>query len=195
MIKKYWVAIGFIGIILLGNGYIYWTTQNKMKSYPSNPPFRLDDYTKSYKVSSLSQISNALDKNKDTNWKKLSEGLVDKDWDMELSLTHFWNGKKFIPKSWKTIEILPCDSSDLVLSLILREAINVDKILRLPEDFIQSTKTFQTQPGIPIYVDLQFKDKLLPTEIYPEGIYIITLRAKYKGLNGCVEEIRLIPVE
>ncbi len=192
MIKKYGVAVGFILLILLGNGYIFWTTQNKMKSYPSNPPFRLDDFTKSYKRSSLSQISYTLDQKKGTNWKKLSQGLLDRDWEMELSLTHFWNGKVFIPKSWKTIEILPCDSSELVLSLILREAINVDKILRLPEDFIQNTTTVQTQAGVPIYLDLKFKNELLPTKTYPEGIYIITLRGKHKGLNGCLEEIRIM---
>jgi hypothetical protein len=91
-------------------------------------------------------------KKKETNWKKLSQGLLDRDWEMELSLTHFWNGKVFIPKSLKTLEILPCDSSELVLSLILREAINVDKILRLPEDFIQVLQTLSKLKQVFLFI-------------------------------------------
>lgn len=177
--------------MILGNGFIYLTTKENILSYKDNPPFRLDDFTQSYRLSSKSKLLHLLDGDPDTRWIKLQEGLEDRDWEVELKLTHRWNGEEYIPQVIQGIQIIPCSDSNVTLTPVLREAINVDKVLRLPDDEILYSQDIQTQASVPILLPLDRKLDLKPTQIYPEGIFILLLRGKFHSKDGCIQDIRV----
>jgi len=162
-----------------------------MKEYPTNPPFRLDDYTKSYRISSESNLNHLLDTSEKT-WIKLREGKPEADIDLELRLTHFWDGEKFIPHKWGSLEILPCSESYGILSLLLREAINVDKELRLPDDTVLMTEQFLFKANTFYTIPLNSFIHLRESDSYPHGIYILVLRFKFNPSQNppCLQKIR-----
>lgn len=192
MLRKFWLPFSFVFVIALGNIYILISSQAKIIKYNSQPPFRLDDFTKSYKVDSNSQLKNLLDKEPTTIWKKLSPGLDDKDFEIELALTHKWDGKEFVPKLPASIQIYTCTMSQLSLSIMLREAINIDKELRLPDDNIEITQEYLTEKNGAILISLEpIRKKLFTSNNYPAGISIVTLRGKYLDETGCLQGIEL----
>ncbi|PJE02665.1 MAG: hypothetical protein CK427_07215 [Leptospira sp.] len=193
MIRRFWLPFIFVLAIALGNIYILTSSQSAILKYSENPPFRLDDFTKSYRISSDSKLSFLLDKDPSSSWQKLAEGLDDKDFELELRLTHRWNGKEFSPKLPESLVISTCSNSKLILSIILREAINIDKELRLPQDSLVFTQETDTQIDGTINIPLDsIRKKLKPTSNYPEGISILTLRGKFLGVDGCLREVGLI---
>ncbi|WCL48584.1 hypothetical protein [Leptospira sp. GIMC2001] len=185
------LSILVVAIVLLGNAIIVLSNLNKMEIYPSSPPFRMVDHTKSYQISQESSISNLLDNDSETHWNKLKESPSTIDWEIELSLTHYWNGSEFVPKNWKFIDITSCSDTDLELTILYREAINVDKVLRLPEDFIQKKINIQLLKNQNSRVELDGIKKLERTMNYPDGIYILTILGKHKEDSACLSLVDL----
>lgn len=193
MLRKFWIPCAFVLAIAFGNIYILISSQSKIIKYADQPPFRLDDFTKSYKISPESRLSHLLDHDPTTNWLKLSEGLEDKDFEMELTLTHRWDGKEFIPKLPLSIKITNCSNSNLALSVLLREAISVDKELRLPNDTVELSQEYSTRENEKITISLDpIRRKLKPSQDYPQGISIVTLRGKFLNPEGCIQAVELI---
>lgn len=172
-------GFGILLLVTLGNGLIFWNTRAKIPEYAENPPFRLDDFTKSYRFSSESKLIHLLDGDPSTRWTKLSTGADEKDFDMELRLTHRWDGDRYTPIPREKLEIQTCSAGSAEFSLVLREAINVDKELRLPDDRVVYSETYSFQANQTLDLPLDAKFSLSPTDTYPEGISILVLRAKF----------------
>jgi hypothetical protein len=132
-----------------------------------------------------------MDSDMNTEWQKLSEGFEDKDWDAEIRLTHFWNGEEFVPRTLPNLVLIPCADFPLKLTLLLREGINVDKELRLPDDFPIWEEEFSAKSGEPIFIPVPPLADLKSTTKYPEGIFILTLRGKHKNIEGCIRDLSL----
>lgn len=163
-----------------------------MQIYSRNPPFRLDDFTQSYRVSSQSRLDHLLDGDPTTQWRKLRPGQPERDFDLELVLTHRWDGESYAPKDFSKIEILPCSPTKVQFSVLLRESINVDKELRLPEDHLVLSREIMTQPNVAIQIDLGSKLHLEPSKDYPNGISILVLRAQSHEMGVCLQEVKII---
>lgn len=176
---KFILPLTIIGLVILSNGMIAWNTKSKIPIYAENPPFRLDDFTGSYKTSSQSKLNHLLDEDPDTKWIKWNEGSQDRDFDIELRLTHKWDGSSFVPIDWKNFQIKSCSHHPARFSILLREAINVDKELRLPDDTVIFTQEYNLDPTKPIEIPLDNLLNTKPTQAYPEGISILTLRGKF----------------
>lgn len=187
-----------ITFIILGNWLILSLTQKKLKEYKTNPPFRLDDFTQSYRISSQSKLLHLIEEGEGV-WFKLQEGLDDKDIELELRLTHFWDGNEFIPRKWNPLTIHPCSPSQGKLSILLREAINVDKELRLPDDTVIYSSGFQFFPEDVkekrfLSLDLNSIVSLKKETTYPHGIYILVLRMKFapsKDFPPCLSKVTI----
>lgn len=190
-LRSFYLPAFILSLLILGNGFIYLSTKENILSYKDNPPFRLDDFTQSYRLSSKSKLLNLLDGDPDTRWIKLQEGLDDRDWEVELKLTHKWNGEEYSPQAIQGIQVVPCSYSRVTLTPILREAINVDKVQRLPDDEILYSKDVQTKASVPILLPLNGRLNMKSTEIYPEGISILLLRGKFHSKDGCIQDIRV----
>ncbi|HMV43025.1 MAG TPA: hypothetical protein PK079_08340 [Leptospiraceae bacterium] len=185
---KYISILIFISLIYL-NYSIYTTTEKKMDIYSKNPPFRLDDFTKSYRKNKLSQVKNLRDQDSSTYWIKEQNSFhPEYDLETELTLTHFYKEGIFKKKNLNSITIHSCNPiadksflvkpNNLVIDIYLREAINVDKELRLPKDEKISSILLSFQDKTSEKVDLTNILKLADSKDYPIGIYILTLFIK-----------------
>ena len=97
---KYISILIFISLLGL-NYYIYSTTQNNIEKYAKNPPFRLDDLTKSYRKNKLSQVKNLRDQNQSTYWVKENISThPEYDLELELTLTHTYKDGVFKRKTF-----------------------------------------------------------------------------------------------
>ncbi|MCC5813237.1 MAG: hypothetical protein JJT78_00645 [Leptospira sp.] len=192
--SSFYIPSLVVGLIILGNLIIVWNTESKIPLYADNPPFRLDDYTRSFRISSESKLLHLLDEDLSTQWKKLGEGTPSADFDVELSLTHLWDGNLYATKNWDSLDLEFCSEQKTRFEVILREAINVDKELRLPDDEIFYSEVIQAKTGDKVSIDLK-KLKDLPNRTdYPEGIYIVVLRGKVlesKSVPACLQSIKV----
>lgn len=181
--------------IVATNIFLYKTTNSKMEKYNQFPPFILLDHTHSNRINPNSKINHLLDTKKETVWKKESPRLEvgwKFDIDLELKLTHTFDGEKFTERKFKKLDILPCNEKPIEweVEIYLREAINVDKEMRWPDDYvifqkkiIFSNKKFTI--SIPEY-------NLGDETIFPsEKIRILGFRARSEETLGCFQEIIL----
>jgi hypothetical protein len=181
--------------IISVNLFLYKNTKNKMEKYNQFPPFILLDHTHSNRVNSNNKISYLLDKNPKTFWKKESP-RIDTGWsfdiDLEIKLTHIYDGKNYKERVFHSLEIIPC-SEEIVeweVEVYLREAINVDKELRWPGDKVLIQKKVKlgkkkTVLQLPAY-------SLGDQQTFPsDNIRIIGFRARTPEVKGCLEDIVL----
>lgn len=197
-----------IFLSLLGlNVYIYFNTQKKMESYAKSPPFRMEDFTKSNRKNKSSKIKHIADKDKSTFWiKEQNSSHPNYDLELELTLTHFYAEGKFKKKEFHSLTFYSClakenptrlrSPNQLQVDVFLREAINIDKELRLPSDKKVGSFTLDFKNSELYTVDISQLFALEDSARYPEGIFIITLfikdNSKYeKDEKTCLAEIEV----
>lgn len=185
------LILSFVFVLVLGNIILFLNTENKISQYNENPPFIKLDHTHSARFSQESKVSNLFDGKKETHWKKLRDA---KDWDLdlELKLTHVLKQGIYEPREFFGIELHNCgkETDFWKWEVYLREAINVDKELRLPSDKVLLVDDFQSL-GRSILIPIPSQN-LQPTEGYnSKEIYILGIRLKAKELGSCLAEIVL----
>jgi hypothetical protein len=179
--------------LVLGNVYIYFTTKKKIEAYAKIPPFRTEDYTVSNKIDKSSELINLKDKNPDTHWKKLRDSRYKKyDAELEYTLTHEWKENQLVPKQFNSLRIILCKEDkpkDLDIDIFLREAINIDKDLRLPDSFFYKSYHFSEElKNEIIQKDFELKNLSISSE-FPKNIFIITLFLKTSSPKSCISDI------
>lgn len=194
----------FLSLIGL-NFYIYLNTEKKMEAYAISPPFRMEDFTKSNRKNKFSKIKNLTDQNKNTFWiKEQNSFRSDYDLELELALTHVYSESKFKKKDFHFMTFHSCLSKDtslkspnqLQVDLFLREAINIDKELRLPNDSKVVSFPVDFKNADFVKIDISKLFTLEDSNRYPENIYIVTLFLKDNskqevGANTCLAEIEI----
>ncbi|BDA79957.1 hypothetical protein LPTSP3_g28870 [Leptospira kobayashii] len=177
--------------ILSANYYLFSSTKRNIDRYHNFPPFRIEDATKS------GGLGNLLDNDSETIWVKKLPSSADWDFFLEMKLSHFWDGVVFSPRNFTSLEWKACKGQTLPpfeAKLLLRESINVDKELRMPNDKLIAVYRFdkknETTTDFPIRQYLNLK----PEKKYPVGISILTVEVKLtddKSANNCFSEIIL----
>lgn len=174
--------------VLFGNYFLFSGTKKNIMRYQENPPFRIEDATAS---TGLSQL---LDKNPTTVWRKIRNSPLDFDFFLEMHLTHFWDGDVFQPRTFSNLEIEACPGETIprfTLRFLLRESINVDKELRMPKDELAFTFSFQEKGKKQISIPLNQLPKFKIEKEYPKNIYILTPEFKIESEFGCLAEVSL----
>lgn len=197
---KVFLAIFTPIAILLSNIYLYFYSEHKIATYKKNPPFMIYDFTKSNRLNPASSIKHLLDGTEDTYWIKEREGEPSKDIELELRLSHYYHQGKFVKKNYKSLHIVHCKGKPIAqgtleVELFLREAINVDKELRLPEEKVLAKYTISNSDSKEIVIDIS-KDLILQdSSQYPVNIFIIGTKLKHKpdklNTKVCLSEIFL----
>ncbi len=181
--------------IISANLFLYKNTKNKMEKYNQFPPFILLDHTHSNRVNNNNKISYLLDKNPKTIWKKESP-RIDTGWpfdiDLEIRLTHAYDGKIYKERNFRSLEIFPC-SDEVVeweIEVYLREAINVDQENRWPGDNVLISKKIKLGKEKKI---IQLPSYSLgDQQTFPsDNIRIIGFRARTPEVKGCFQDIVL----
>lgn len=191
---KLFISIIGISIILI-NFYIFQSTKKMVKNYSQNPPFAMIDYTKSHQLNSLSHLLNLRDQDSKTVWIKEREG---REWDfeLELKLSHIYSEGKFLPRKFNTVQIQFCKAQSFIetdhinVQLFQREAINVDKVLRLPDDFAKGN--FDRKLTDNLTIDISNVLDFRPTKEFPNEIYIVGIRGKLYTRNKiCLSDVSI----
>ncbi|TGN06963.1 hypothetical protein [Leptospira ilyithenensis] len=177
--------------ILSANYYLFSSTKSNIDRYHNFPPFRIEDATKS------GGLGNLLDNDSETVWIKKLPSSADWDFFLEMKLSHFWDGVVFSPRNFTSLGWKACKGQTLPpfeAKLLLRESINVDKELRMPNDKLITVYRFgkenETKTEFPIQKYLNLKSE----KNYPSGISILTVEVKLMDVdstNNCFSEIIL----
>lgn len=187
-------------ILVCINGFILISSETKIKKYNQAPPFFATDFTKSYKLNQKSQIKFIVDGDTETFWTKEREA-EGADFEVELRLTHYFqNGLR--SKDYRYLKIVACEKAEekiskpekLEVSLFLKEAINVDKELRLPSEKIAGRKNLDFSDSPIRKIDVSKELRILETNHFPENVFIIGVRGKITGAKKsrpCISEISL----
>ncbi len=188
---RYSFSILIVISLVFFNIYLYFHTEKKISEYEIIPPFRTEDFTFSNQIDKNSKLIYLKDKNEKSSWIKHRESRYQKhDAEIEFSLTHFKKDSIFYPKNFSEIQIVTCDPKPekIIIDLYLREAINVDKELRLPNSFFQSSILFEKEDVIKKF---ELKTKLKEEKNFPNGIYIYTAFIKTfpEKEKTCISEI------
>ncbi|MCB1176934.1 MAG: hypothetical protein KDK36_05080 [Leptospiraceae bacterium] len=190
------IIASLICFLVLGiNLYIYSNTKKKIGKYNSNPPFIILDHTNSLKKNQNSKIKYLLDGNVSTTWTKelpKPENGWKFDIDLELRLTHIFNGEKYIERKFSNIEIIACSEKKVnwEFEVYLREAINVDAELRWRSDNVLLNQVVEVGKEkisfeLPEY-------KLGDSKSFPaDNIRILEIRGRSKEIACCFSEIIL----
>ncbi|MCZ8341791.1 MAG: hypothetical protein O9301_02055 [Leptospira sp.] len=176
--------------VLVANLYLFTRTEESISEYKLNPPFRIEDATGSGGLSRL------LDRNLDSFWEKKKQSVSGFDFFLEMKLSHFWNGKEFSPREFKSISLIPCKGQTVPkfrMRFLLRESINVDKELRLPEDLLAFEVVSQLETKTELKIPLTNLPKFLSEKNYPTGIYILTpeFTIQEDSKSKCISEIQI----
>lgn len=177
--------------IAIGNYQIVSSTNSKILEYKSQPPFRIGS------ISNPSHLNFLLDDNLDTVWEKKVKQSGDVDFFLEMKLTHFFDGTLFVPFQVRKIQWTACPGKSLprfTAKLLLRESINVDKELRLPQDKLVLSYNFNENGKRTAIQNLTVTKDLQAQSHYPEGIFIYTLEMTLPddlSSNDCFSEIQL----
>lgn len=191
---RYIFSLIFIAIFCAANYKIFSDTEKKTEIYRKSPPFLAFDFTSSHSSGASSSLKNIIDRNPFTAWEKQSPRIGDWDLDVELDLTHRWNGEFFQSNRLNEIIITPCayDAGPKKLKVFayIREAINVDKDLRLPVEQELFSEEIEMEDR-PYEIDLEDQLKLNDSKVFPEGIYIagIKLASMEKSSQYCISDI------
>lgn len=191
---KYIFSLFLIAIFCTANYKIYSNTRKKIELYQKSPPFLTFDFTRSNASGVSSSLKDIIDRNPFTAWEKQNPRIGDWDLDLELDLTHRWNGEFFQSNRLNEIIIAPCayDSGPKTLKVFayIREAINVDKDLRLPVEQELFSEEIELEDK-PYEIDLENQLKLNDSKVFPEGIYIagIKIASKDKSFKYCLSDV------
>lgn len=188
---RYFFSILIFISLVSFNLYLYFYTEKKISEYEKIPPFRTEDYTASNLINPNSRLVHLKDKNKNTFWIREKESRYkNHDAEIEFTLTHFKKNSIYLPKDLEKIKIETCEPKPekIFLNLYLREAINIDKELRLPNSFFQEKIIFEKED---ISKKFKLKEKLIEQENFPNGIFIYTLFIKTfpEDKKTCISEI------
>lgn len=185
--------------LLIATGYIYRHTGKKLATYRNSPPFMLRDFTNSHSLNPKSSVNHLL-YDGPTFWfmEKEREGY---ELELELKLSHIYQNQQLIARKFTKLKISACPLTNysfpkkLKLQFFTREAINVDKVLRLPEEKILQTMTIRAiqQDGVSVATDsfLQFQ----ASERYPQNIFIVGIRLDILDVKRekiCIHKIELL---
>jgi hypothetical protein len=177
--------------LIFGNYQIFSTTNTKMETFHSQPPFRIGA------VSNHKNLALVLDANLATYWERTEIPHSGSDFFLEMKLTHFWDGKVFSPFPTKSIAWKACPGRTLPkfrAKLYLRESINVDKELRMPKDQLITEIKNDSNGLKELSSPISVVDNLKPETNYPHGISIYTLEVKLSEIlspNDCFSEIMI----
>jgi hypothetical protein len=192
------ISILAILIIIGLNAWIYRQSEARIKEYTSSPPFFFLDFTKSSRYNSESSLKNLRDENPETVWVKEREG-DEYDFELELKLSHKLENGIYKPRPFKTLIINSCTNNaknyappeKIKVYLFLKEAINIDKELRLPnETFLSNLEFTENENTFPISSLLHFQD----SDSFPKGIHILSIRAKVfakEKTKACLSDVVL----
>jgi len=181
----------WIAAIAVGNYQIVSSTNQKIVEYHNNPPFRIGS------LQNPSHLLYLLDSQLDTIWERKNYVKDQADFFIEMKLTHYYDGSSFVPFQVNGIQWIACPDKTLPkfnAKLFLRESINVDKELRLPEDKLVSSFEFREFGKLDYIKNIDVAKNLLKQSNYPTGIYIYTLEMTLPekiSENDCFAEIRL----
>jgi hypothetical protein len=140
-----------------------------------------------------------LDSDKKTVWIRGTDRNPLKDLEIELRMTHYYDGKQFQKKKYSKLYIEGCshpknsEPQSVDLELFIREAINVDKVLRLPTEYILANYSLlEMKNGLHI-IDLHPNLSIKESQLFPENMYIIGIRLKMQSNQPivCLSEIYL----
>lgn len=177
-----------ISLVLLGNYYLFSGTKKSINRYKENPPFRIEDTTGSGGIHFL------LDKDTNTVWRKKQQAKEDFDFFLEMKLSHFWDGTRFLPRQFQNLIVFACPGENLPafqIRFLLRESINVDKELRMPKDQLAFVYRFAEKNQSKISISLSKLPKFKKESNYPENIHILTPEFKLDSGEGCISEVEL----
>ncbi|MCE9501402.1 MAG: hypothetical protein K8R21_13025 [Leptospira sp.] len=201
MIK--YASIFIPATLILSNIFIFQRTYLKINSYRTEPPFFQTDFTRSGRIGDNSKLRSLFDNDVSTFWIK-EQDATGFDFEAELRLTHFYDQDGFHPKHWENLRITACENETLKfvrpasmqLELFSREAINVDKELRLPEEKIIGSYTINFETDSVKRISIKKELKIEESDSFPKKMYIIGIRAKLPAPAGnagkpCLSDIRL----
>jgi hypothetical protein len=167
----------------------------------------MEDFTKSYRKNKNSQIKYLTDKDKTTFWIKEQNSFHPSyDLELELTLTHIYAEEKFKKKEFHSVTFYSCLTKEnksilrapnqLEVDVFLREAINVDKELRLPTDTKIGSFGLDFADENKKKIDIGNLFNLTDSTHYPENIFLLTLFIKDKSqykVEGktCIAEIEV----
>ncbi len=177
---KIFLSISLPISLILFNLYLYFYTEKKISLYSKIPPFRIEDFTFSKK----SKLLDLKDGDPKTVWLKEQESRYQKyDAELEYTLTHEYSNGNYIPKKINTLSVRICEDETtkpekIQIDLFLREAINIDKALRLPDNFFVQSFDFQFGESLVEKKTFQLGPDLKITKQFPEGIFIYTIFLK-----------------
>lgn len=184
--KSIAIAVFWILSLGFGLGFVVFSTETKIEGYSKLPPFRKEAYVNPEKLRYL------FDGNSNTVWEKLDENFLPWDLNLELGLSHIWNGTTFVPSGWNSLSIDGCPQSAGYLvdySIFLRESINVDKELRMPNDTEIQSGQFVLKSGSTLLSLTELMPKKNESQ-YPNGISIVGIKLKLPK-NSCLSELHL----
>ncbi|TGL60689.1 hypothetical protein EHQ64_12775 [Leptospira sarikeiensis] len=194
-VSKIW-ALVFVAGLVLSNYYLYSTTNSKLESYKSEPPFLRFDFTDSYLSDRSSQAPYLADGNLETKWRKLRPSNREMDFDLELRLSHRLKNGSYVPTNWKEIRVIACSNQTPPLSLkvLEREAINVDKESRLPDDTEYLNTILDFSKSNVVSIPLNKAAGIVPQKEYPNGIWIWSVQGTFavSGQGSCIQDIQII---
>jgi hypothetical protein len=173
-------------LVVFLNIWIFFSTRDKIQIYKENPPFPAIDFTLSEKLDPKSKLIHLLDNDPNTYWKKKRE-VGGWDIDLELRLTHYRTETIYKSRKFSYLELIPCIDSNwdgkVKAFVFFREAINVDKELRLPvEQEIFSGEFIEEENVRKLF--LADYPNLQNSELYSKGIYIFGTKLKFIGGKG-----------
>ncbi|MDF3821365.1 hypothetical protein P3G55_15790 [Leptospira sp. 96542] len=179
----------WIVLLSFGNYLLFSNTEKKISHYNENPPFRLEDTTRS------GGIHHLLDKNPTTVWKKIGQRTEEFDFFLELHLTHYWDGEIYQPRLFTDLVVEACPDSYLPkfqTKILLRESINVDKELRMPKDKLAIEFNFNENFKKQVMIPLTNLPKFKKESNYPNGIFILTAEFISDSPYVCFSEVKLV---
>ncbi|MEM7182910.1 MAG: hypothetical protein AAF518_18505 [Spirochaetota bacterium] len=172
-----------------------------MKKYQKNPPFLVFDFTKSHLYNQDSSIHHLMDANASTYWIKENESPAEKsDISLELRLTHYYKDG-FQVRKFQKLVILLCEDrkkkyvypKEIKVKLMQREAINVDKELRLPKESVLQTWSLQVKDSSRLELPLSLN--IRESNTYPQNIFILGVTLDMIAPDSgkpCLKEIFLV---
>ncbi len=181
----------FCVLLLIFNWIIYSSTNQKIGKYKHIPPFPTYDFT-----NSKDSILNLKDGDHTTYWRK---GFDGKEWDFDLELrfSHQLRSNVYVPKVFRELSIVPCEGYppvSLNIEFFKREGINVDKELRMPEEFLVEKIVIQNIKSPYLYdISKYFKDLEVLKDYDGRNMFILGVKARLMTETGipCLAEIEL----
>jgi hypothetical protein len=193
---KYKSLILIIFPLLVGtNIWIIKSTQENLVQFSIIPPHTTFDFTRKRIKKTDTPLENLLDNNKLTVWKKGDLNSNEFDIELELGLTHKWDGVKYLPQKYDKVLIEACDDfskNQLTVQFFFKEGISMEKELRLPLvlNFDVQQFEFSKELIVPINSNLELKEVV--SRYNGKDIYLLGMRLKFPNLDACISGLKLL---